>query len=80
MDNFDLKQFLVENKITPNSRLKEIKAFPGNTGMKIDLLFFIKQNQDEVAEKIGAVRLEDILIDDLNNQVISLTLSVPTVL
>jgi hypothetical protein len=67
MDNFDLKQFLVENKITPNSRLKEIKAFPGNTGMKIDLLFFIKQNQDEVAEKIGAVRLEDILIDDLNN-------------
>jgi hypothetical protein len=67
MDNFDLKQFLVENKITPNSRLKEIKAVPGNTGMKKDLLSFIKQNQDEVAEKIGAVHLEDIVIDSLNN-------------
>jgi hypothetical protein len=67
MDNFDLKKFLVENKITPNSRLEEIKAIPGNTGMKKDLLSFIKQNQDEVAEKIGAVRLEDIEIDNLNN-------------
>jgi hypothetical protein len=67
MDNFDLKKFLVKNKITPNSRLGEIKAVPGNTGMKKDLLSFIKQNQDEVAEKIGAVRLEDIEIDNLNN-------------
>jgi hypothetical protein len=67
MDNFDLKKYLVENKITPNSRLKEIKAFPGNTGMKIDLLFFIKQNQDKIAKEIGAVRLEDIVIDNLNN-------------
>jgi len=67
MDNFDLKQFLVENKLTENSRLDEIKAVPGNTGMKKDLLSFIKQNQDEVAEKIGAVRLEDIVIDNLNN-------------
>ena len=32
MDNFDLKQFLVENKITTNSRLGEIKAVPGSTG------------------------------------------------
>jgi len=67
MDNFDLKKFLVENKLTENSRLEEIKAVPGNTGMKKDLLSFIKQNQDEVAEKIGAVRLEDIEIDNLNN-------------
>jgi hypothetical protein len=67
MDNFNLKQFLVENKLTENSRLDEIKAVPGNTGMKKDLLSFIKQNQDEVAEKIGAVRLEDIVIDNLNN-------------
>ena len=32
MDNFDLKQFLVKNKLTENSRLGEIKTTPGNTG------------------------------------------------
>jgi hypothetical protein len=36
MDNFDLKQFLVENKITPNSRLgeniNEVITKPSNTG------------------------------------------------
>ena len=35
--------------------------------MKIDLLSFIKQNQDEIAKEIGAVRLEDIEMDTLNN-------------
>jgi hypothetical protein len=34
MDNFDLKKFLVENKLTENSRLGEIKAVPGSTGIK----------------------------------------------
>jgi hypothetical protein len=34
MDNFDLKKFLIENKLTENSRLGEIKAVPGNTGIK----------------------------------------------
>ena len=67
MDNFDLKHFLVENKITTNSRLGEIKTVPRNTGMKIDLLSFIKQNQNEIAKKMGAVRLEDIEMDTLNN-------------
>ena len=33
MDNFNLKQFLVENKLTENSRLEEIKVTPGNTGL-----------------------------------------------
>jgi hypothetical protein len=33
MDNFNLKQFLVENKLTENSRLDEIKATPGTTGI-----------------------------------------------
>lgn len=33
MDNFNLKQFLVENKLTKNSRLEEIKVTPGNTGL-----------------------------------------------
>jgi hypothetical protein len=33
MDNFNLKQFLIENKLTKNSRLNEIKAIPGNTGL-----------------------------------------------
>ncbi len=32
MDNFNLKQFLVKNKLTENSRLGEIKAVPGSTG------------------------------------------------
>ena len=32
MDNFDLKQFLIENKLTENSKLNEIKATPKNTG------------------------------------------------
>lgn len=33
MDNFNLKQFLVENKLTENSRLGEIKVVPSNTGL-----------------------------------------------
>jgi hypothetical protein len=34
MDNFDLKKFLAENKLTENSCLEEIKAVPGNTGIE----------------------------------------------
>jgi hypothetical protein len=34
MDSFNLKQFLVENKLTENSKLNEVKIIPGNTGMK----------------------------------------------
>jgi len=33
IDNFDLKQFLVKNKLTENSKLDEIKATPKNTGL-----------------------------------------------
>ena len=33
MDNFNLKQFLVKNKLTENSKLNEIKATPKNTGL-----------------------------------------------
>jgi|LakMenE18May11ns_1017448.scaffolds.fasta_scaffold9959538_28 hypothetical protein len=43
MDNFDLKHFLVENKLTENSRLKEIKAVPGNTGIKNALDFTFEE-------------------------------------
>jgi hypothetical protein len=32
MDSFNLKQFLIENKLTENSKLNEIKATPKNTG------------------------------------------------
>jgi len=32
MDTFDLKLFLVENKLTENSRLNEIKVVPGSIG------------------------------------------------
>ena len=33
----------------------------------INLLQFVKQNKDEIAEKIGAVRLKNIMIDDLGD-------------
>ena len=33
MDNFNLKKFLVENKLTENSKLNEIKSTPKNTGL-----------------------------------------------
>ena len=55
------------HKIVSPDTLEEIKAIPKNTGMKIDLLSFIKQNQDKIAKEIGAVRLEDIEMDTLNN-------------
>lgn len=34
MDNFDLKKFLVENKLTEISRLDEVKIIPSKTGFK----------------------------------------------
>ena len=33
MDSFDLKQFLIENKLTGNFLLNEIQTQPGNTGL-----------------------------------------------
>jgi len=33
MDSFNLKQFLVENKLTKDSKLNEIKTTPTNTGV-----------------------------------------------
>ena len=49
MDNFDLKQFLVENKLTENSKLNEIKATPSNTGLSnlnkpVDIVSFKENN------------------------------------
>ena len=65
---FHLNSLLKDGyKIVSPDTLEEIKTVPKNTGMKIDLLYFIKQNQDKIAKEIGAVRLEDIVIDDLNN-------------
>jgi hypothetical protein len=32
MDSFDLKQFLIENKLTENSKLNEARIIPSNTG------------------------------------------------
>ena len=59
VDNFNPGKWLVENKITTQSRLNEDE--------KNDLLSFVNQNQPEVAKKIGAIRLEDIQIDDLGD-------------
>jgi|694.fasta_scaffold03260_24 hypothetical protein len=65
---FHLNSLLKDGyKIVSPDTLEEIKAVPKNTGMKIDLLSFIKQNQYEIAKKMGAVRLEDIEMDTLNN-------------
>lgn len=54
MSNFDLRKFLAEGRL-----LKEEE--------KTDLLSFINQNQKEVANEVGAIRLEDIIIDDLGD-------------
>jgi hypothetical protein len=55
MDNFDLKQFLVENKLTENSRLGEIKAVPGNTGIKNTLTFTF----EEVKGKMVFIEIDE---------------------
>lgn len=54
MSNFDLKKYLAEGRL-----LKEEE--------KTDLLSFINQNQEEVAKKVGAIRLEDIEKDVLGD-------------
>jgi hypothetical protein len=65
---FHLNSLLKDGyKIVSPDTLEEIKAVPGNTGIKQDLLSFIKNNKDEVAKQVGAIRLEDIMIDDLGD-------------
>ena len=64
MDNFDLKQFLVENKLTENSRLGEIKAVPGNTGIK-NALDFLKTK--DIKNSIKNI-LESIIDEGLNDK------------
>lgn len=53
MDLFDLKQFLVENKLTGNSKLNEISITPQNTGIKLGgdspFFSFVKNNKQEIA-------------------------------
>jgi hypothetical protein len=39
MDNFNLKQFLIENKLTENSKLSEIKVIPNKTITPFDNLY-----------------------------------------
>ena len=48
--------------VTGKSNLKEAEGKSKN-----DLLSFIKQNQAEAADEVGAIRLEDIMIDDLGD-------------
>jgi hypothetical protein len=62
MDSFNLKQFLVENKLTENSKLNEIKATPKNTGLTIpkqlatDLVNQTQPDFEEDEYKRGRVR------------------------
>jgi hypothetical protein len=64
MDNFDLKKFLVENKITPNSRLEEnineaiIK--PSNTGLANNSTWMWKPD----AKALGSVYYKEDSVDD----------------
>jgi hypothetical protein len=48
--------------VTGKSNLNEDEGKSKN-----DLLSFIKQNQAEAADEVGAIRLEDIMIDDLGD-------------
>lgn len=61
MDNFNLKRFLVENKLTENSRLEEIKAIPGNTGIKNNIIGWRWKSQqmrrDNVEEALVIIGL-----------------------
>ena len=47
MDKFDLKLFLVENKLTENSRLGEIKVVPGKIGKRYYGIFNIDGRENE---------------------------------
>ena len=51
MDSFNLKQFLVENKLTENSKLNEITINPQSTGIKLGgdspFFSFVKDNKQE---------------------------------
>ena len=56
------------------NEIKRMQELAGINEIKItnpikneDLLSFIKQNQDEVANEIGATSLEDIIIDGLGD-------------
>ena len=53
MDSFNLKQFLIENKLTENSKLNEITINPQSTGIKLGgdspFFSFVKDNKQEIA-------------------------------
>ena len=47
MDNFDLKQFLIENKLTENSKVNEIKTVPATLVKKIKALSYGNPEESE---------------------------------
>jgi len=53
MDSFNLKQFLIENKLTENSKLNEANINPQSTGIKLGgdspFFSFVKNNKQEIA-------------------------------
>ena len=53
MDLFNLKQFLIENKLTENSKLNEANINPQSTGIKLGgdspFFSFVKNNKQEIA-------------------------------
>jgi hypothetical protein len=58
MSNFDYKKYLVENKLTSNSRLNEDKQ---------ELLDFIKANSKEIAQAVRATNLKNISSDSIGD-------------
>lgn len=66
MDNFDLKQFLINNKLTENSKLNEIKATPKNTGivtpkqLAIDLVNQAQPNFEEDKYTVVSIPISEV--------------------
>ena len=79
MDSFNLKQFLVENKLTENSKLNEIKATPKNTGLvtpKQIATDLVNQAQPDFEEdKYTAVSIP---VSEVNPKFIEYLKSLPT--
>jgi len=76
MDKFNLTQFLIENKLTENSRLEEIKAIPGKVGPKINQEEYMYLYIKDIAEEEGLdldyrdeyERAFELALDMLQNQ------------
>lgn len=54
MDNFNLKNFLIENKLTPHSQLKEAVSIPGNSTTAKQIADVLVKGNFQDLQKINA--------------------------